>query len=62
MDGPSPLVPHAMPPESGLSYFMRAAPEVSSPAASLGTLAVIALVALWAAARTVETREYVLEE
>jgi ABC-2 type transport system permease protein len=56
------LVPHAMPPESGLSYFMRAVQEVPSAAASLGMLAIIALVALWSAARAVETREYVLEE
>jgi ABC-type transport system involved in multi-copper enzyme maturation permease subunit len=56
------LVPHAMPEDSAVSVLMQLFREVPPVGTSLVSLAVIAALALWAAARTVEDREYVLEQ
>jgi ABC-2 type transport system permease protein len=56
------LVPHAMPEDSTLGAILQVFSEVPPVMVSLATLAVITVVALWLAARTVETREYVLEQ
>ena len=56
------LVPHAMPQDSGVSLLMQVLYEAPSLPASLVSLAVISVVALWAAGRAVEKREYVLEQ
>ena len=56
------LVPHAMPEDSTLGAILQVFNDVPSVALSLAALAVITTVALWLAARTVETREYVLEQ
>jgi len=56
------LVPHAMPQDdtmSAIQSLFSAPPSVTS---SLVTLAAITAVALWLAARTVESREYVLDQ
>lgn len=56
------LVPHAMPQDSAVSVLMQLFREVPPIGTSLIWLAIIAVLALWAAARAVETREYVLEQ
>jgi ABC-2 type transport system permease protein len=56
------LVPHAMPADSGLSALLQAFTEVPAVAPSLVALAALTVGALWLAARTVESREYVLEQ
>ena len=56
------LVPHAMPEDSAISILMQVFHEVPSVVVSVASLAVIIGLALWAAGRTVETREYVLEQ
>jgi ABC-type transport system involved in multi-copper enzyme maturation permease subunit len=56
------LVPHAMPQDSAVSVLMQLFRDVPSVAASVMALAIITGGALWAAARAVETREYVLEQ
>jgi ABC-2 type transport system permease protein len=56
------LVPHAMPEDSTLGAILQVFNEVPPVAVSLSALAIITGVALWLAARTVETREYVLEQ
>ncbi len=56
------LVPHAMPDDSSIGALLQVLSEVPSVAPSLASLAVITVVALWLAARSVETREYVLEQ
>jgi ABC-2 type transport system permease protein len=56
------LVPHAMPEDSTLSAILQVFNDVPSVWASLVALAVITGTTLWLAARTVETREYVLEQ
>jgi len=56
------LVPHAMPQDSTLSAILQVFSDVPPVAASLVALVGIAVAALWLAARTVETREYVLEQ
>ena len=56
------LVPHAMPEDSTLGAILQVFNEVPSVTLSLAALAIITAVALWLAARTVETREYVLEQ
>jgi len=56
------LVPHAMPQDdtiAAIQSLFSAPPSVTS---SLVSLAAIAVVALWLAARTVQAREYVLEQ
>ena len=55
------LVPQAMPQDSVVSLMQNLA-DTPSLAASVVTLAVVSVVALWAAGRTVEKREYVLEQ
>jgi ABC-2 type transport system permease protein len=56
------LVPHAMPSNSPLSLIQDIFREVPSLTESLVWLAVITVVCLWLAARTVTKREYVLEQ
>ena len=56
------LVPHAMPQDSTLSAILQVFSDVPPVAASLVALIGITAAALWLAARTVETREYVLEQ
>jgi ABC-2 type transport system permease protein len=56
------LVPHAMPQDdtvAAIQSLFSAPPSVTS---SILSLTAIAVAALWLAARTVETREYVLEQ
>ena len=56
------LVPHAMPPDSGISALLQAFTELPAVVPSLLALVVLTIGALWLAARTVESREYVLEQ
>jgi ABC-2 type transport system permease protein len=56
------LVKHEMPQDSAVSMLLQVFREVPSLWASLVALAVIIGVALWSAGRTVEHREYVLEQ
>ncbi|MEQ1911391.1 MAG: ABC transporter permease subunit [Vicinamibacterales bacterium] len=56
------LVPHAMPPDSGISALLQAFTELPAVVPSLLALVVLTVGALWLAARTVESREYVLEQ
>ncbi|MGE3959199.1 MAG: ABC transporter permease [Vicinamibacterales bacterium] len=56
------LVPHGMPDDSAISVLLQAFAEVPGVASSLLALALLMGAALWAAARTVESREYVLEQ
>jgi ABC-2 type transport system permease protein len=56
------LVPHAMPQDSAINVLMQIFQEVPSVSTSLVCLSVVTVVALWLAGRTVETREYVLEQ
>lgn len=56
------LVPHAMPADSGLSALLQTFTEVPTVASGVLTLVVLTVGALWLAARTVESREYVLEQ
>jgi ABC-type transport system involved in multi-copper enzyme maturation permease subunit len=56
------LVPHAMPQDSAISTLLQGFTEVPGIAASLAALALMILGLLWLAARTIETREYVLEQ
>jgi ABC-2 type transport system permease protein len=56
------LVTHEMPQDSAVSLLMQVFREVPGVLASLTSLAVIVSVTLWLAARTVEQREYVLDQ
>jgi ABC-type transport system involved in multi-copper enzyme maturation permease subunit len=56
------LVPHAMPEDSAVGALMQLFREVPPVGTSLVSLAAIAVLTLWAAARAVEHREYVLEQ
>jgi ABC-type transport system involved in multi-copper enzyme maturation permease subunit len=56
------LVPHAMPDDSAVSVLMQLFREVPPVGLSLASLAVIAGLALWLAARAVEQREYVIDQ
>ena len=56
------LVPHAMPQDSAINVLMQVFSEVPGMLSSLLMLLLLTLGALWAAARTVESREYVLEQ
>lgn len=56
------LVPHAMPPDSGIGALLQAFTELPAVAPSLLALVALTAAALWLAARTVESREYVLEQ
>lgn len=56
------LVPHAMPSDSAVSLLQSVFQEVPTLGTALVSLAVIWAVFLWLAARTVERKEYVLEQ
>lgn len=56
------LAPHAMPADSGVSALLQTFTEMPPVASSVAMLVAITVVALWLAARTVESREYVLEQ
>ena len=56
------LVPHAMPSDGVISLLQAVFRETPSPAASLLWLFVALIAALFLAARTIERREYVLEQ
>jgi len=56
------LVRHEQPSDSPVSMLLQVFREVPSVATSLVALAVIVLLALWAAGHAVEHREYVLEQ
>jgi ABC-2 type transport system permease protein len=56
------LVKHEMPQDSAVAIIIQVFREVPSLATSLAALALIGALALWAASRAVDTREYVLEQ
>jgi ABC-2 type transport system permease protein len=56
------LVPHAMPQDDTVTTIQSLFTSSPSAASSVVSLAVIGVTALWLAARTVATREYVLEQ
>jgi ABC-2 type transport system permease protein len=56
------LVPHAMPADSPVTVLQSLFGEAPSVATSLVALVAILAFCLWVAARTVERREYVLEQ
>jgi ABC-type transport system involved in multi-copper enzyme maturation permease subunit len=56
------LVPHTMPSDTAVSVLMQLFAEVPSLAASLVSLTIITVGALWLAGRWVDRREYVLEQ
>jgi ABC-type transport system involved in multi-copper enzyme maturation permease subunit len=56
------LVPHAMPQDDTVSAIQSLFSEPPSALSSLTSLALILVVALWLAARTVERKEYILEQ
>lgn len=56
------LVPHAMPQDSTMSLLLQAFSDMPGILPSLMALMVLTAGALWFAARTVESREYVLEQ
>ena len=56
------FVPHAMPQESTVAALLAVFHDVPSAPVSLLALALITAAALWAAADTVESREFVLEQ
>ena len=56
------LVPHSMPADASIGALLQAFADVPGVASSLAVLAALTGLALWAAARKVETREYVLEQ
>ncbi len=56
------LVSHQMPQDSALTVLMQAFQETPAVSTALLSLGGIVVLALWAAAQTVEYREYVLEQ
>ena len=56
------LVPHAMPQDDTVAAIQSLFSDPPTAISSLTSLAVIIVVALWLAARTVERREYVLDQ
>jgi ABC-type transport system involved in multi-copper enzyme maturation permease subunit len=56
------LAPHAMPPDDTIAAIQSLFSEPPSAASSIAWLLAILVVALWLAARALETREYVLEQ
>ena len=56
------LVPHSMPQDDTVSAIQSLFSEPPSALSSLTALAVILTVSLWLAARTVEKREYILDQ
>ena len=55
-------VPHAMPQDSTINILLQAFADLPGIVPSLIALVVLTAGALWLAARTVESREYVLEQ
>ena len=56
------LVPHAMPQDSTMNLLLQAFSDMPGIVPSIIALLVLTAGALWLAARTVESREYVLEQ
>ena len=56
------LVPHAMPQDSAVDAIQSLFSQPPSAASSVISLLAITVAALWLAARTVERREYILEQ
>ena len=56
------LVPHSMPQDDTVAAIQSLFSEPATAGASLVSLAAITVVALWLAARTVEKREYLLDQ
>ena len=56
------LVPHSMPQDDTVAAIQSMLAEPPTVASSLVSLALIAFVALWLAARTVERKEYVFDQ
>jgi len=56
------LVPHSMPSDASIGSLLQAFSDVPGAASSLAVLTGLTALAVWAAARAVETREYVLEQ
>ena len=56
------LVPHAMPQNDTVAAIQSLFSEPPSPLSSVAALVGILVVALWLAARTVQSREYVLDQ
>ena len=56
------LVPHSMPDDSATSLLLRIVTEVPSLGTSLLSLAILTTAALWFAGRSVNRREYVLDQ
>jgi ABC-type Na+ efflux pump permease subunit len=56
------LVPQAAPADSQVGGILQAFREAPGVATSLAAIAVVSALALWSAVRTVESREYVLEQ
>jgi hypothetical protein len=56
------LVTHEMPQDSAISLLMQVFREMPGIWTSLAALAIIVAATLWLAGRTVEQREYVLEQ
>ena len=56
------LVPHAMPQDDTVAAIQSLFSDPPAAMSSLMSLAIITGVALWLAARTVERREYVLDQ
>lgn len=56
------LVPHAMPSNTAVSILLQAFAELAPLPVAVASLAAIIAVGLWLAGRTVEHREYVLEQ
>lgn len=56
------LVPHGMPQDSAVAGVLQAFADPPAAGVAVAALAAITGIGLWLAARTVETREYVLEQ
>lgn len=56
------LVPHGMPQDSAVASVLQAFSDPPAAGVAVVALAVITAVGLWLAARTVETKEYILEQ
>jgi hypothetical protein len=56
------LVPHSMPQDDTVTAIQSLFSEPPSPVSSLFSLVAILVIALWLAARTVERREYMLQQ
>jgi hypothetical protein len=56
------LVPHSMPQDDTVAAIQSLFSEPPAALTSVGSLVTIMAVALWLAARTVEKREYILDQ